>query len=68
MEHSYNRLNVFNFEIGFKYYHVSLGQLGLFTKQCKILNDMNPDTTSAFLEFDGDIKEVSINLIRDFNI
>ena len=56
------------FFVGREYWHVGLCQSGIFDEQCRALENVNSDPTSVFISFDGDIKEVSLNLMRDFLI
>ena len=46
-------------------HHRFIGEVKL-TENCIELNKNNPDTTSIFVEYNNEIKEVSINLIENY--
>lgn len=39
---------------------------GIYTEQCDFLQKQNSDPSSIYLEFDGEILEVTINLIKKY--
>ena len=44
-------------------WHKNLGEV-LITEACEYLQATNPDPTSIFIEHDGEIKEVTRNLVK----
>ena len=46
----------------FKAYHKNLGEV-IYSEACQFMQLTNPDPTSIFIEHDGDIKEVSKQLV-----
>ncbi len=51
------------FEFGKSYIHKNLGRVN-YTLECAISQSKNGDAWSVFMEHDGEIKELSINLIE----
>jgi len=40
-------------------YHSTRQEFGFITEQCEFLNKQNPDNTSIFVDFNGEILKVS---------
>ena len=57
-------------QIDSQVYHRGLKKNGVFNEVCMALEVMNPDPTSIFIQFDGEVdpKEVSVELcdVKDF--
>lgn len=48
------------------FYHRSRKQWGRMTEECLRLRKMNPDSTSIFLDFEGETREVTRALLSSF--